>query len=237
MPTPSRRDATARASPPRVTDRALVEVLQALLGFVLHLDRHLVEMLQDYGTWIYAILFLIVFAETGLVVTPWLPGDSLLFAVGALAAIDTSGTLTAPLAAGLLIVAAILGNTCNYAIGRAIGPPAFSGKYKLLKVDYLRRTEGYFAKHGGMTVLLSRFLPIIRTFAPFVAGVGRMHYGRFQMFNIGGAVAWVTLFIGGGYFFGNIPLVKNNFGIVTLVIIAASLVPVAVVVLKREPQR
>ncbi len=209
-----------------------MDLIHWFLTFILHLDKHLVEMLQDYGTWIYAILFLIVFAETGLVVTPWLPGDSLLFAAGALAAIDSSGTLSAPLLAGLLIVAAILGNTSNYAIGRAIGQPAFEGRYRLLKVEYLRRTEAYFATHGGKTVILSRFLPIIRTFAPFVAGVGRMNYGRFQLFNVVGAVIWVGLFIGGGYFFGNIPVVKNNFGVVTILIILISLAPVAMLLLK-----
>ncbi len=214
-----------------------MELIYWLIDFILHLDQHLVELLQNYGVWLYAILFVIVFSETGLVVTPWLPGDSLLFAVGALAAIDTSGTLNAPTAAGLLIVAAILGNTCNYAIGRAIGPAAFSGKYRLLKVQHLRSTEQYFEKHGGKTVVLSRFLPILRTFAPFVAGVGRMHYGRFQMFNVSGALCWVLTFIGGGYFFGNIPVVKNNFGVVTIIIIAVSLVPVAVVLLKQRAAR
>ncbi|MFO1454763.1 MAG: DedA family protein [Steroidobacteraceae bacterium] len=209
----------------------LLDLVRLFFDFVLHLDRHLVELMSQYGAWIYAILFLIVFCETGLVVTPWLPGDSLLFATGALAAIDTSGTLSAPAIAGLLIVAAILGNTTNYAIGRWIGPQAFSGKYRFLKVDYLRRTEAYFAEHGGKTVVLSRFLPIIRTFAPFVAGIGHMHYGRFQAFNVAGAATWVVLFIGGGYFFGNIPLVKNNFGLVTVAIIIASLLPVAWVLL------
>jgi membrane-associated protein len=212
-----------------------MDLIYALIDFVLHLDRHLVELLRDYGVWLYAILFLIVFAETGLVVTPWLPGDSLLFAVGALAAIDDSGTLRAPAIAGLLMVAAVLGNTCNYAIGRWIGPPAFSGKYRLLKLEYLQRTEAYFAQHGGKTVVLSRFLPILRTFAPFVAGVGRMHYGRFQLFSVTGAVSWVLLFVGGGYFFGNIPWVKGNFGIVTLLIIGASLIPVLWVLLRRQP--
>jgi membrane-associated protein len=168
------------------------------------------------------------------VVTPWLPGDSLLFAVGTLAAIDTSGTLHAPTAAILLVIAAILGNTCNYAIGRAIGPPAFSGRYRLLKVEYLRQTEAYFVKHGGKTVMLSRFLPILRTFAPFVAGIARMHYPRFQVYNLLGAIIWVTLFLGGGYLFGNIPLVRDNFGIVTLMIIFGSLVPVAIVALRRR---
>ena len=210
----------------------MLELLQAFVGFVLHLDVHLVELLRQYGAWIYGILFLIVFCETGLVVTPWLPGDSLLFAVGALAAIDTSGTLSAWAVAGLLIVAAVLGNSTNYSIGRWIGPQAFSGRYRFLKVDYLRRTESYFLEHGGKTVVLSRFMPIIRTFAPFVAGIGRMHYGRFQLFNVGGAVAWVLLFVFGGYFFGNIPLVKNNFGVVTILIILVSLLPIAMVLLQ-----
>ena len=172
----------------------MIELVHYLLDFILHLDRHLVELLQQYGVWIYGILFAIVFAETGLVVTPWLPGDSLLFAVGALAAIDTSGTLHAPTLALLLIVAAILGNTCNYAIGKMIGPPAFSGRYRLLKVEYLRRTEAYFVKHGGKTIVLSRFLPILRTFAPFVAGVARMNYPRFQGYNVLGAVLWWRFF-------------------------------------------
>jgi membrane-associated protein len=211
----------------------MMELLQFLLDFILNLDEHLIALLSQYGVWIYAILFLIVFCETGLVVTPWLPGDSLLFAVGALTAIDTSGTLTLPLVIGLLITAAILGNSCNYAIGRAIGPPAFSGRYRLLKVEYLERTEGFFRKHGGKTVVLSRFLPILRTFAPFVAGVGRMDYGRFQLYNVLGAFSWVLTFVIGGYLFGNIPIIRDNFGIVTLVIIFGSLVPVVVLALRR----
>lgn len=210
----------------------MIELLQAFLDFFLHLDAHLVELLQQYGVWIYAILFLIVFSETGLVVTPWLPGDSLLFAVGALAAIDTSGTLQLPVVIGLLIVAAILGNTCNYAIGKHIGPPAFSGRYRLLRVEHLERTESFFSKHGGKTIVLSRFLPILRTFAPFVAGVGRMDYGRFQLFNVLGAVSWVLTFTIGGYLFGNIPIIRDNFGIVTLVIIVGSLLPLAWVALR-----
>jgi membrane-associated protein len=184
--------------------------------------------------WIYAIVFLVVFAETGFVVTPILPGDSLLFGLGALAAIDTSGTLSPWWLAVLLTVAAVLGNTVNYSIGRAIGAHAFSGRYRLIKVEYLRQTEGWFARHGAMTVVLSRFAPIIRTFAPFVAGVSRMHYGRFQSYNMLGAVAWVNLFVWTGYFFGNIPLIKNNFGIVTLSIIAVSMLPMLVMFLRRN---
>ncbi len=212
----------------------MIETLQLSLEFMVHLDEHLVELMQSYGAWIYAILFVIVFAETGLVVTPWLPGDSLLFAVGTLVAIDSSGTLDIGLVAILLIVAAILGNTCNYAIGKWIGPSAFSGRYRFLKVEYLRRTEAYFAKHGGKTVMLSRFLPILRTFAPFVSGVARMHYPRFQTYNVLGALLWVTVFLGGGYLFGNIPIVKNNFGLVTLTIIGGSLIPVAFLVWRRR---
>jgi membrane-associated protein len=210
----------------------MIELLQMFLDFFVHLDTHLVELLQRYGVWIYAILFLIVFSETGLVVTPWLPGDSLLFAVGALVAIDSSGTLQLPVVIGLLIVAAILGNTCNYAIGKHIGPPAFSGRYRLLRVEHLQRTESFFSKHGGKTIVLSRFLPILRTFAPFVAGVGRMQYGRFQLFNVLGAVSWVLTFVIGGYLFGNIPVIRDNFGIVTLVVIVGSLLPMLWIALR-----
>jgi len=208
-----------------------------LIDLVLHLDRHLVELLVSYHLWIYPILFAVIFAETGLVVTPFLPGDSLLFAVGALAAADASGTLSAPLASLALAVAAVLGNTVNYSIGRAIGPPAFSGRYRFLKVEYLRRTEEFFVRHGALAILLSRFIPIIRTCAPFVAGVGRMPFARFLAYNLAGGCAWVLLFIWGGYLFGNIPLVKRNFGLVTLAIIAASLVPLAVALLRRETPR
>jgi membrane-associated protein len=209
-------------------------VLSWLLDFVLHLDRHLVDLVMQYDVWIYAILFAIIFAETGLVVTPFLPGDSLLFAVGALAAVDQSGTLSAPLATLLLGLAAVLGNTTNYAIGRAIGPPAFSGRYRLLKVEYLKRTEEFFQRHGGFAIMLSRFMPIIRTFAPFVAGVGRMGYLRFQTYNLLGGFSWVVLFIWGGYLFGQIPIIKNNFGRVTVLIIVISLLPAVASFLKRR---
>jgi membrane-associated protein len=195
------------------------------IDLVLHLDKHLVDLVTDYHSWIYVILFAVIFCETGLVVTPFLPGDSLLFAVGALAAIDTSGTLNAPLLYVLLAAAAVLGNTLNYSIGRAIGPPAFSGRYRLLKVEYLHRTEDFFKRHGGMAVALSRFMPIIRTFAPFVAGVGRMPYGRFLGYNLMGGLLWVALFLWGGFLFGNLPVVKQNFGVVTIVIILLSLTP------------
>ena len=212
----------------------MIEALHVTLDFILNLDDHLVELIRAYGVWIYAILFVIVFAETGLVVTPWLPGDSLLFAVGTLLAIDTSGTLDVGIVAILLIVAAILGNTCNYAIGKWLGPPAFSGRYRFLKVEYLRQTEAFFVKHGGKTVMLSRFLPLLRTFAPFVSGVARMPYPRFQTYNVLGACLWVAVFLGSGYLFGNIALVRDNFGLAILAIIGGSSIPVAILALWRR---
>jgi membrane-associated protein len=205
------------------------------IDIVLHLDKHLVDLLTQYDSWIYVILFAVIFCETGLVVTPFLPGDSLLFAVGALAAVDSSGTLSAPLVF-VLLAAAVLGNTLNYQIGRAIGPPAFSGRYRLLKVEYLRKTEEFFRRHGGMAVALSRFMPIIRTFAPFVAGVGRMPYARFLSYNLLGGILWVTLFLWGGYLFGNIPLVKQNFGLVTIGIILVSLLPLVFTIFRSRTE-
>jgi membrane-associated protein len=210
-----------------------MELIHWLVDIVLHLDKHLVELLAAYGAVVYFILFAIVFAETGFVVTPFLPGDSLLFAAGALAAVDTSGSLSAPLLSLILILAAVAGNTTNYHIGKWIGPPAFTGKIRFLKVEYLKRTEAFFVKHGSMTIVLSRFVPIIRTCAPFVAGVARMPYARFQAYNVIGGVSWVMLLIWAGYFFGNIPLVKDNFGLVTIGIIVVSLLPLAWVALKK----
>jgi len=202
-----------------------MEMLTTLIDIVLHLDRHVSVLLATYHLWFYAILFVVIFAETGFVVTPFLPGDSLLFAVGALTAIDSSGTLHLPVLLLMLVAAAVLGNTLNYQIGRWIGVHAFTGRYRLLKVDYLRRTEAFFQRHGGMAVVLSRFVPIVRTFAPFVAGVGRMNWARFQGYNISGGTAWVLLMTVAGYLFGNVPLVKNNFGLVTIAIILLSLLP------------
>jgi membrane-associated protein len=206
--------------------------MQQLLDVLLHIDRHLAYLTAEYHAFIYAILFGVIFAETGFVVTPFLPGDSLLFATGALAAVDTSRTLTAPFAWGLLALAAVLGNSVNYGVGRLIGPRAFSGHYRLLSVEHLRRTEQFFRRYGAMTIVLSRFMPIVRTFAPFVAGVGRMPYARFQSYNIAGGLAWTALFIWGGYLFGNIPRVKAHFGLVTLAIIAISLTPIAFAALR-----
>ncbi len=210
----------------------MLHLLHAFIDLVLHLDRHLVELMADYGSWIYGILFVVIFAETGLVVTPFLPGDSLLFALGALAALDTQGTLSAPGLWALLALAAVLGNLANYSIGRAIGAHAFSGRYRLINVAYLRRTEEYFKRHGAATIALSRFAPILRTFAPFVAGIGHMPYGRFIAYNLVGGASWVGLFIWGGYLFGNLPVVRGNFGLVTLGIVFVSLLPMAVMLLK-----
>ena len=206
-----------------------MELLKQFIDLVLHLDVHLIALLARHGLWIYAILFLVIFAETGLVVTPFLPGDSLLFAIGALAAIDSSGTLQVTWLVLLLSLAAIIGNSVNYAIGRRVGRRAFSSGSRFFKQQHLHRTEEFFRRHGGMAVVMSRFVPIIRTIAPFVAGIGCMHWGRFQLYNIGGGIGWVLLFVVSGFLFGNLPLIKNNFGLVTIAIIVASLAPLALV--------
>jgi membrane-associated protein len=208
-----------------------------MLDLILHLDRHLVELVTRYDAWIYAILFGIIFAETGFVVTPFLPGDSLLFGVGALAAVGGSGKLPVGGIYLLLVVAAVAGNTLNYAVGRLLGQRAFSGHYRFFRLEYLLRTERYFERHGGITVLLSRFMPIVRTFAPFVAGIGHMPYLRFQAFNVAGALAWVALFLLGGYVFGNLPWVKGHFGLVTLIVIAASLLPLLAIAFRDSATR
>jgi membrane-associated protein len=210
-----------------------MELIYWFVDLILHLDSHLVDLLRDYGFWVYLILFAIVFAETGFVITPFLPGDSLLFAAGALAAVDTSNTLSAPLLSLVLIIAAVTGNTTNYHIGKWIGPAAFSGKYRFLKVEYLQRTESFFLRHGPVTIVLSRFVPILRTCAPFVAGIARMPYGHFQAYNIGGGLLWVLSLVWAGFLFGNIPFIKDNFGLVTIGIIVVSLLPVIWVALKK----
>jgi membrane-associated protein len=194
--------------------------IQDLIEFVIHLDRHLFDLCTQYGAWVYAILFVIIFCETGLVVTPFLPGDSLLFAVGSLAAINA---LDLPTSILLMILAAALGDTVNYWIGDYIGPKVFRRENsRLLNKEYLLRTHRFYEKHGGKTIIIARFLPIIRTFAPFVAGIGSMTYRRFLLFNVVGGALWVLLFIPAGYFFGSVPFVKNNF---SLVIIALVLIP------------
>jgi membrane-associated protein len=203
----------------------VIDILRQFVDYFLHLDRHLTELVTQYGTWTYAILFAIVFAETGLVVLPLLPGDSLLFAAGALSAL---GALDPWFLGGLLIVAAILGDTVNYHVGKWIGPRAFSGEIKWLRKDYLDKTHAFFERHGGKTIILARFVPIVRTFAPFVAGVGTMTYRQFITYNVVGAVAWVGLFVPLGYFFGNIPAVKRNFSLVILGIIFLSVLPIII---------
>ena len=199
-------------------------MLRDLIDFFLHLDRHLTELVGQYGAWTYGILFGIIFAETGFVVTPFLPGDSLLFAAGAIAAL---GPLDPLFLTVLLVAAAVLGNTVNYSVGRWVGPRAFTGEVKWLRKDYLDRAHAFVEKHGVVTIIITRFAPILRTFAPFVAGVGAMSYRRFMLFNAIGATLWVSLFVGAGYFFGNLPQVKHNFSLVILGIIVVSFLPVA----------
>jgi membrane-associated protein len=198
-----------------------MEIIQQIFDFILHVDRHLFELWPLYGMWIYAILFTIVFCETGLVVTPFLPGDSLLFAVGSLAVAIPA--LRLEIAIPLLIAAALTGDNVNYWIGRTLGPKVFhKEKSIVLNKEYLTRTQKFYEKHGGKAIIIARFLPIIRTFAPFVAGIGKMKYVRFLLFSIFGASIWVFLFTLTGYFFGNVPIIKQNF---SLVIIALILIP------------
>lgn len=204
-----------------------MELVRTLIDLFLHLDEHLNTVIQSYGTWTYVLLFLIIFLETGVVVTPFLPGDSLLFAAGALAALDGS-PLNVMLLFVLLFIAAVLGDTANYWIGNQIGPRVFQRDYRFLKREHLEQTQRFYAKHGGKTVVLARFVPIVRTFAPFVAGVGTMHYGQFIVYNILGGFLWTAIFIFSGYFFGNIPFVKQNFEFVVVAIILISLLPMVI---------
>jgi len=206
-----------------------MEILQTIFDWVVHLDRHLAELIAQYGLWVYLILFTVIFCETGLVVAPFLPGDSLLFATGALAA---TGALNPHLAFVILASASVLGDNTNYTFGRFIGPRAFSGNHRFLKKQYLEKTQSFYAKYGGRTVIIGRFLPIIRTFAPFVAGVAAMSRAKYVPYTIIGAILWVGLFLYSGYFFGNLPFVKNNFGLVILVIILISAMPAIVEVLR-----
>ncbi len=209
-----------------------MEIIHFFIDFILHLDKHLVELVQNYGTWTYLILFLIIFCETGLVVTPILPGDSLLFAVGAIAAL---GDLNIFYIAGLLMTAAILGDTVNYAIGKYIGVGIYKAKKLwLIKREHLIKTHEFYEKYGGMTIIFARFIPIIRTFAPFVAGIGEMSYWRFISYNIVGGITWVALFLGAGFFFGNVPMVKKNFTMVIMAIIFISILPPVIMYIKEK---
>ena len=211
-----------------------MDLLPRLIDLFLHLDHHLGQLISQYGTWTHLILFLIVFCETGLVVTPFLPGDSLLFAAGTFAAL---GALDLWLLVLLLIIAAIAGDTVNYWIGAYIGPRAFGGDIRFLRKEYLDRTHAFYEKHGGKTIIMARFVPIIRTFAPFVAGVGAMSYPKFIVYNVVGAVLWVGLFVLGGYFFGTISVVRENFTLVILVIIAISVLPIVIEALRARRRR
>lgn len=214
----------------------MIDFVKSLIDFVLHIDQHLVEIVRDYETWTYLILFLIIFVETGLVVTPILPGDSLLFAAGAIVAKPETG-MSIVLLWILLVIAAILGDLVNYHIGKYLGPKAFSGQYRFFKVEYLQRTQEFYNRHGGKTIIYARFIPIIRTFAPFVAGIGTMSYSRFASFNVVGGIAWVTSFLLIGYFFGGLPVIKDNFTYVVFTIIFLSILPPVIEVVRARMKR
>jgi membrane-associated protein len=199
-----------------------MELIYQFIDIFIHLDDHLNIVIQNYGTWTYLLLFLIIFMETGLVVTPFLPGDSLIFAAATFAGM---GSLNIYVLFILLCIAAIAGDTANYWIGHSIGPKAFSGNIRFLKKEYLDKTHAFYEKHGGKTIILARFIPIIRTFAPFVAGIGEMSYGRFISYNVIGGIAWVALFSFGGYFFGGLKIVQDNFSFVVMAIIFISVLP------------
>jgi membrane-associated protein len=207
-----------------------MDIVLQLFDFIRHIDKHLAEIMQNYGTFTYIILFVIVFCETGLVVTPFLPGDSLLFAAGALAPI---GGLNIVALAVLLFIAAVIGDSVNYAVGKYIGPKVFEKKdSKIFRKEYLQKTQAFYDKYGAKTIVIARFVPIVRTFAPFLAGVGTMNYSKFIAYNVGGALLWVGLFLFAGYFFGNIPVIKNNFSLVILAIIILSILPAVFEIVK-----
>ncbi|WP_312240175.1 DedA family protein [Pantoea sp.] len=202
-----------------------MEFIHFIIDFILHIDVHLAELVAQYGVWIYAILFLILFCETGLVVTPFLPGDSLLFVAGALAALP-GNDLNVHLLAALLVAAAILGDAVNYTIGRLFGEKLFSNPdSKVFRRSYLDKTHAFYERHGGKTIILARFVPIVRTFAPFVAGMGHMSYRHFALFNVSGALAWVLLFTYAGYLFGDLPVVQENLKLLIVAIILVSVLP------------
>lgn len=208
-----------------------MDIITNLIDLILHLDKHLSYVIQTYGTWTYFLLFLIIFLETGLVITPFLPIDSLIFAAGAFAGL---GSLNVYYLIILLCLAAIIGDTVNYWIGHYVGPKAFSGNIRFLKKEYLERTHGFYERHGGKTIILARFIPIIRTFAPFVAGIGAMSYVQFLAFNVVGGIVWVTIFCIGGYFFGNLSFVQDNFTFVIMAIILISVMPGVIEFLKEK---
>lgn len=210
-----------------------MEAITYLVDFILRIDDHLVEIVNSYQAWTYLILFLIIFAETGLVVTPFLPGDSLLFAAGAIIA-KPETDLNVWFMCVLLIIAAILGDLVNYHIGQYVGPKAFSGKIRFLKKEYLEKTQQFYIRHGGKTIIYARFIPIIRTFAPFVAGIGTMSYARFASYNVIGAVCWIVSFLFLGYYFGGLPIIKDNFTYVIFAIIILSMLPPVIEVIRSK---
>ena len=208
-----------------------MQIIKDLVDFVLHLDQHIATLIAQVGIWTYAPLFFVIFLETGFVITPFLPGDSLLFAAGALASLPQS-PLNIFVLYVVLAAAAIAGDTVNYWIGYTVGPRVFTEKVRFLKKEYLVRAHEFYEKHGNMTIFLARFVPIIRTFATFVAGIGRMSYGHFISYNVFGGLVWAALFTFGGFFFGNIPFVKNNFSLVVIAIILISMVPAGVEIVR-----
>lgn len=209
-----------------------MSVISALIDFILHIDQHLQFIVAHYGIWIYAILFLLIFCETGLVVTPFLPGDSLLFAAGSIAAV---GEMNVHLMVALLLIAAIVGDAVNFALGKYFGQRLFANpQSNIFKQIYLHKTQEFYQKHGGKTIIIARFMPIVRTFAPFVAGMGHMHYGHFIRYNCIGAVIWVVLFSYAGYFFGNLPIIKQNLSLALIIIIAISLLPAVIEILRHK---
>lgn len=212
-----------------------MNIIVQFIDFIMHLDKHLTQIASDFGIWTYLILFIVIFCETGLVVTPFLPGDSLIFLIGAL---SRDGQLNFPVIIAVLILAAIAGDSCNYEIGKFLGPKVFKkDNVKFLNKEYLMKTHSFYEKHGGKTIIIARFIPIIRTFAPFVAGMGEMSYTKFISYNVIGGISWVALFAFGGFLFGNIPFVEDNFTFVIFAIIAISLLPGVITYLKsRKPK-
>ncbi|MDM3751376.1 DedA family protein [Proteus mirabilis] len=210
------------------------DLIKFLIDFILHIDVHLAELVAQYGTWVYAIIFLIIFCETGLVVTPFLPGDSLLFVAGALSALDTND-VNVHLMVLLLLFAAILGDAVNYSIGRIFGEKLFSNpNSRIFKREYLDKTHAFYEKHGGKAIILARFVPIVRTFAPFVAGMGKMSYRHFAFYNVTGAIAWVLLFTYAGYFFGDLDIVQKNLKLLIVAIIVISILPGVIEVIRHR---
>ena len=213
----------------------IIQYVVKFVDLVLHMDKHLPQIINDFGIWTYLILFLVIFCETGLVVTPFLPGDSLIFLLGALA---KAGDLNFPAIFAVLMLAAILGDSCNYEIGKFFGAKLFKNENsKIFKKEYLDKTHEFYEKYGGKTIIIARFVPIIRTFAPFVAGMGSMNYSKFISYNVFGGIGWVAIFSFGGFFFGGIPWVQNNFFIVAIVIILISLMPAVITLIKNRSSK